>query len=118
MERLDARDVDRRRATRQAFEFLVLEHRPEGEAHPQAVRPLRCTDFSIGGMRLQGQPRYQRFKITIAVPPDGGKMQTEVEVVHRVEDSFGVRFVSPSDELREKLSWWLPEPGRSADSGA
>lgn len=110
---------EKRKAKRHFFEFLILEHRPEGHDHPQAVRTLRCLDFSMAGMRLSGCPRFDRFKVTLSMPHDGSNHQADVHVVHRREDSFGVRFVEVSPELSQKLAWWgTSDPGRSAGSGA
>lgn len=110
---------ERRGALRQKFEFFVLEHRPEGHEHPQASRVLRCLDFSMDGMRLSGRPRFDRFRVTLSMPQDGSRVQAEVQVVHKREDSFGVRFVEARRELVEKLAWWgTGDPGRSAGSAA
>lgn len=113
-------NVDRREHPRHEFEFLVLEHRPEGDPHPQGSRLLHCENFSIGGMRLRGQPRFERFKVTLHGPQDSACVDAEVEVVYRGEGFFGVRYVNPSSELLRKLAWWKApeEPDRSAGIGA
>ena len=108
---------EKREAPRYNFEFFVLEHRPVGHEHPQASRVLRCLDFSTDGMRLSGRPRFDRFMVTLSMPQDGSRVQAEVQVVHRRDDSFGVRFVKASREVVEKLAWWgTSDPGRSEGS--
>lgn len=111
--------ADNRRESRFPVQCLVLEHRPEGHGHPQAIRVLRCLDFSADGMRFSGQPRFDRFKVTVSMPHDGSKHHAEVQVVHRLEDSFGVRFVEVSPELSQKLAWWgSAEPARNAGNAS
>jgi len=66
---------------RHEFEFLVLEHRPEADPHPQGTRLLHCADFSMGGMKLRGAPRFDRFTATLCIPQDGSRIDAEVEVV-------------------------------------
>lgn len=98
--------MNQRAHQRHKFDFFVLEHRPEGGQHPQATRTLVCKDFSKGGLRLEGTPRYEEFKATISSPHDDTKFDVDLKVVHQSEGWFGVRFISPSDALIEKLSWW------------
>lgn len=98
--------MEQRAHYRHEFEFLVLEHRPDGDRHPQATRLLHCTDFSLGGMKLRGEPRFDQFKVTLCIPHDGSRVDADVEVVNRAEGYFGVRFINPAPELSEKLSWW------------
>ena len=111
--------MERRTHPRHEFEFPVLEHRPEGDPHPQGTRLLHCTDFSAGGMKLRGVPRFDRFKVTLCIPQDGSRIDVEVEVVNKIEGYFGVRFINPAPELSEKLSWWQAPAGRgqSLDTG-
>lgn len=104
---------------RHRFDFFVLEHRPDGEEFSQATRVLICKDFSQGGLRLEGTPRYKKFKATLSAPQDGMKYEVDMEVVHQAPNEFGVRFIDPSDALIEKLAWWSSsaQPLRSQDSG-
>lgn len=110
--------IERRAHSRHYFEFLVLEHRPAEAEHPQATRMLECLDFSKGGMKLRGQPRYQRCSLTIALPNSERKVTTEVELVHESSSGFGVKFISPSDELLSLISWWGPSRDQSSGSDA
>ena len=98
---------------RHEFEFFVIEHRPEGVEHPQATRTLKCLDFSKGGLRLAGASRYQRFTVTMCLPPQKEKVDVEVEVVHQGFDSFGVKFILPSGDLLSKIDWWNSSAGLS-----
>ncbi len=89
-----------------AFEFLVLEHRPDGKTEGLASRVLSCLSFSKYGMRLKGQPRYDSFSVVILVPQDGTKLNAKVDVIDGDSHSFSVKFIDPSSELLKKLSWW------------
>lgn len=116
--------MNQRQHTRHSFEFLVLEHRPEGEIDGPASRVLSCLTFSKGGMLLKGQPRFDMFPVTLSAPQDGAKLDATVEVVSGDGETFGVKFVNPSKELLSKLSWWdekakrpKPSPSRSVDIG-
>lgn len=107
---------------RHTFEFLVLENRPEGETDGPASRVLSCLSFSKGGMLLKGQPRFDVFPVTLSVPQDGSTLDATVEVVSGDSESFGVKFINPSKELLQKLSWWdekvkRPSTSRSVDIG-
>jgi len=110
--------MEKRVHPRRVFEFLVLEHRPDGADHPQATRMLECVDFSEGGLKLLGQPRFQRCNLTLAMPNSDQKVTAEVEVVREGADDFGVKFVSPSDELLSQISWWRSSPDQNLDSDA
>lgn len=88
------------------FEFLVLEHRPNGETEGSASRILSCLSFSKHGMKLKGQPRYDSFPVVISAPQDGTKIDAKVEVIGGDSHSFSVKFIDPSSKLLEKLSWW------------
>lgn len=101
---------------RHSFEFLVLEHRPDGDFEGPATRVLSCLNFSKGGMRIKGQPRFDVFNITLSAPQDGAKIDATVEVINGDDKSFGVKFINPSNELLEKLSWWDEEVKRRSDS--
>lgn len=101
---------------RRVFEFLVLEHRPSDADHPQATRMLECVDFSEGGLKLSGQPRYKRCNLTLALPNSDRKVTTEVELVREGKDGFGVKFVSPSDELLSQISWWRSSHDQNSDN--
>lgn len=109
--------MEKRQHPRHEFEFLVLEHRPEDVEHPQGPRMLHCIDFSASGMRLRGAPRFDRFRATLCVPHDGSRVDADLEVVHKGDGYFGVRFVDPSAELNQKLEWWQApaDPGQNAD---
>ena len=106
------------------FEFLVLEHRPDEETEGPASRILSCLSFSKYGMKLKGQPRYDSFSVVISAPQDGAKVNAKVEVISGDSHSFSVKFVDPSSELLEKLSWWeettsypTVSPSQSVDIG-
>lgn len=98
--------MERREYFRYEFELLAMEHRPDGDPHRRGTRLLHCLDFSQGGMRFRGQPRFKRFRVTLDIPHDNSRVDAEVEVVHRGKDYFGVRFVNPSAELLQKLGYW------------
>lgn len=112
--------MERRKHSRHAFECLALEHRPQTSKHPQATRVLKCLDFSVGGLKLEGKPRYERFRITLSAPQDGSKIDAVVETIYTQDNYFGVRFVEPSKELISKLSWWNPAAshGRDGDTSS
>jgi hypothetical protein len=99
-------EKERRKTQRHDFLCLVLEHRPDESSHPQATRVLKCMDFSKGGMLLEGQKRFDKFRVTLDVPHDGSKVDADVRVVRQDKDHFGVEFIDPSPELLEKLHWW------------
>lgn len=114
--------MQERKHQRHSFEFLVLEHRPEGDTDGPATRVLSCLNFSKGGMRIKGQPRYDQFEVTLSMPHDGSKVNAEVEVLYGDGESFGVKFLKPSKELIKKLSWWdekakRPTPSHSQSVG-
>lgn len=96
----------RREHPRIDFQCFVIEHRPEDTEHPQATRTLKCLDFSKGGMRLEGTPRYNRFKATVCMPPNKDQIECDVEVVHQTGESFGVKFIRPSEDLVSKIDWF------------
>lgn len=107
-----------------SFEFLVLEHRPEGETDGPASRVLSCLTFSKIGMLLKGQPRFDTFPVTLSAPQDGTKINANVEVISGDGKTFKVKFLNPSKELLKKLSWWdettvqpVPSPSRNVDIG-
>lgn len=59
------------------------------------------------------------------MPHDGSKVEAHVEVVSGDSESFGVKFINPSNELINKLSWWdetttrpVSSPSRSVDIDA
>jgi len=100
-------EINKRVHPRRVFEFLVLEHRPKNNRHPQASRTLTAVDFSEGGLKLSGKPRYDKCNLTLSLPHDGSRTEVEVEKVYEgSDDTFGVKFVNPSPEFLEKLNWW------------
>lgn len=110
-------EKERRQTPRHDFLCLVLEHRPDDSAHPQATRVLKCKDFSKGGMRLEGKKRFDQFRVTLDIPHDGSKVDAEVKVTRQDDNSFGVKFIDPSPELLKKLHWW-DDSGQSSDNDA
>lgn len=68
---------------------------------------LECVDFSEGGLKLRGQPRYKCCSFTLALPNSDRKLTAEVEVVREADDEFGVKFIAPSDELVSQICWWI-----------
>ena len=95
-----------RQHKRHNFEVFILEHRPEGADHPQDSRTLVCKNFSEGGLKIEGQPRYQRCEYTLALPPEFKKVRVEGRVIRRDREGFAVAFTSPSPELTQILADW------------
>lgn len=105
---------------------MVLEKKPQSSDHPQGDRVLDCFSFSAKGMKIKGQPRFNEFEAILSIPQDGSLVSSQVQVVNKQKDFFEVQFVSPPEELLNKLSWWDKElveeqpsspPDRSADIG-
>lgn len=105
---------------------MVLEKKPKNSDHPQGDRVLDCFSFSTKGMKIKGQPRFDEFEAVLSIPQDGSLVPSQVQVVDKQKDFFEVQFVSPSEELLTKLSWWdkelveeqpSPPPDRSVDIG-
>ena len=109
-----------------SFTFMVLEKKPKGSEHPQGDRVLDCLSFSTQGMKIKGQPRFNKFEAVLSIPQDGSLIPAQVQVIDQQKDFFEVQFINPSTELLKKLSWWdieietdqpnLP-PNQSVDSG-
>ena len=105
---------------------MVLEKKPKDSDHPQGDRVLDCLSFSIQGMRIKGQPRFNKFEVILSIPQDGSLVATKVQVMNQQKDFFEVQFINPSVELLKKLSWWDKEitdeqltlrPDRNVDIG-
>ncbi len=88
------------------FTFMVLEKKPKDSEHPQGDRVLDCFSFSTQGMKIKGQPRFNKFNVTLSIPQDGSLVSTQVQVINKQKDFFEVRFINPSSKLLTKLSWW------------
>ena len=109
-----------------SFIFMVLEKKPKDSDHPQGDRVLDCLSFSTQGMKIKGQPRFDKFEAILSIPQDGSLLPAYVQVIDRKKDSFEVQFMNPSMDLLKKLSWWdteiekehsTPSPDRSVDIG-
>lgn len=109
-----------------SFTFMVLEKKPKSSKHPQGNRVLDCSSFSTQGMKIKGQPRFDKFEAILSIPQDGSLVPAQVQVVDRQKDFFEVQFINPSTELLKKLSWWDTEveekppsfsPDQTADIG-
>ena len=109
-----------------SFTFMVLEKKPKDSEHPQGDRVLDCLGFSIQGMKIKGQPRFNKFEAILSIPQDGSLMSVQVQIIDQQKDFFEVQFINPSEELLKKLSWWdteiaeeqpSPPPDRNVDIG-
>jgi len=100
------RNIERRKTPRHTFEFFILEYNPDPEALIKN-RCLECLDFSQGGLRLKGKPKFDEFKVTIQIPHDNSKVDAFVRLVYKKNEYFGVEFVKPTKELLTKLKWWV-----------
>ena len=89
-----------------SFTFMVLEKKPKDSEHPQGDRVLDCLRFSIQGMKIKGQPRFDKFEAVLSIPQDGSLVPAQVQVIRQQKDFFEVQFINPSVELLKKLSWW------------
>ena len=91
------------------FTFMVLEKKPKNSEHPQGDRVLDCLGFSVQGMKIKGQYRFNKFEAVLSIPQDGSLIPAQVQVVNQQKDFFEVQFINPSVELLKKLSWWDTE---------
>ena len=92
-----------------SFTFMVLEKKPRYSDHPQGDRVLDCLGFSTQGMKIKGQPRFNKFEAILSIPQDGSLIPAQVQVVNQQKDFFEVQFINPSTKLLKKLSWWDTE---------
>ena len=61
-----------------SFTFMVLEKKPKDSEHPQGDRVLDCLSFSIQGMKIKGQPRFDEFEAVLSIPQDGSLISAQV----------------------------------------
>lgn len=93
-----------------AFEFLVLEHRPDQlKAVSPKSRTLTATKLFHNGLQIQGQPRFENFELTVSMPHNGQPEKVNVKVVDKKNNSFKVEFLNPSDQFKQSLSWWYQD---------
>lgn len=100
------------------FAFPVLEIRPVGSQDPQGNRVLECVEFSKHGLVLSGVSRFERFPVILSMPQNGERVSAEVEVVSSSKGFFEVKFLSPSKQLLDLISWWAKGRGSASQASS
>ena len=93
-----------------AFEFLVLEHRPEHltEVTPKS-RTFHAQRLFKNGIEIKGQPRFEDFDITVSMPHNGQPERVNVRVIENNKSSFKVEFQNPTKNFKQSLNWWFED---------